>query len=467
MKSSKLIRETLIFGIGDIGAKLIGFLLIPLYTRFLTTTDYGDYSLILTYQSIFAALVSLQILEGAYRYLLDKDYEEKKVINVSLLMISSLLILSLLITFLFQNPLYILIGVYFSFYVYLQYFKQILRGLNKVHIFSHSAILNILLASSFSVLFIVFYKVDYKGIIYASTIGYLLTVLFIIFKIRGYLEISFKNFDYELCKKILKFSIPLIPSALSWWIMSLSDRLFIDYFVGKEELGVYSVAISLSGVILLFNSMFQKAWQTNAIENFNSDSNEKFYNDVFDFILKGFLVVISLITVFIKPGCLLILGQDFFDAWKYTPILCFGFMFQLFGSFIGTYYWSSKKVKGEFYTSIFAALLNLALNFLFIPSLGILGASIATVLAYFFLWIVRVLLLEKFIKLNVNYIFLLVNIFCILLIHLLNIFENYFSGFLRYFLIIVIEFFIIYLNRKMIFISYKRLEAILVKNKKI
>ncbi|WP_438710608.1 oligosaccharide flippase family protein [Aquimarina muelleri] len=464
MKNIRLFKDTFIYGLGDIGAKLVGFLLIPIYTRYLSSDDYGDYSLWLTYQSIFAAFLSLQLVEGVYRYLLDEKYNKSKIINASFIMITIPILIFLTLAFFISNGKYLIIGLYFAFYVYIQFFKQVVRGLKKINLFSISSVIAVLTSSLISIYYVITLNSGYIGIIYGSICGYILTTIFIVIKIRNDISLSFYRIPYSLFKKLLLFSIPLIPSALSWWVMSLSDRLLIDYYVGKAPLGIYSIALSISGVILLFNSMFQKAWQTSAIENYNDVNNEKNYNEVFDFILRGFLIVISLFTLLIKPLSFIVLGKEFFEAWIYAPILSIAFMFQLFGSFIGTYYWSSKKIKGELYTSILAALINIVLNFLLIPFFGLMGASIATVLAYFALWLIRVYSLRKSILLSINYKLLFTCLLAIVSIHLLNIVTLEISNFYKYIIISLIELYVLYINRNIIIKLYltikKRISSI-------
>lgn len=450
MKNKRLFKDTFLYGLGDIGAKLVGFLLIPIYTRYLSANDYGDYSLWLTYQAIFAAFLSLQIVEGVYRYLLDEKYNKSKVINASFIMITIPVFIFLILAFFISNGKYLVISLYFVFYVYFTFFKQVVRGLKKIKLFSISSVIAVLASSLISIYYVVKLNSGYIGIIYGSICGYILTIFFIVVKIKNFLSLSFYQIPYSLFKKLLLFSIPLIPSALSWWVINLSDRLVIDHYSGKASLGIYSVALSISGVILLFNAMFQKAWQTSAIENFNDSNNEQNYNDVFDFVLGGFLIVISLFTLLIKPFSFFLLGAEFFEAWIYAPILSTAFMFQLFGSFIGTYYWSSKKIKGELYTSILAALINIGLNFLLIPFFGIMGASLATVFAYFALWLIRVYSLRKNISLKINYNLLFTCLLAISLIHILNIFTLEIPNIYKYTSILLLELYILFVNRNII-----------------
>ena len=157
-------------------------------------------------------------------------------------------------------------------------------------------------------------------------------------------------------------------------------------------------------------------------------------------------IAASCIILIIKPLINLFVSSDYSESWKYVPFLLLAVIFTSFSSFLGTNYIAMKETKGIFKTSLFGAIVNVILNIILIPLFGINGASFATMMSFFVVWIIRIYDTKRFVSLEINVKILTFNL---LLIFTQIIFLNFNSNFINQLLLFTILLFInksIFLN---------------------
>src|SRR5690606_2489540 len=251
MASSNLLRNTLVYTIGNFGSKILSFLLIPLYSYFLSKSELGTYDLLLTTVQLLLPIVSLQMNEAVYRWLLDcKSEEEKtKVIRQTIFILCvSFVVIELLI---FITGFFIAIPYQFEFSLLLftssllPFSQQMVRGLGKTKIYSIAGILNSLMIFLFSLFFLFssIFEDKVKGIFYALFLSNIFTIIFLGISSK----ISFKNnknFKVNLIeyKVFVYYSFPLVLNALSWWLINASGRYTILHFMSIEDNGIYAIS---------------------------------------------------------------------------------------------------------------------------------------------------------------------------------------------------------------------------------
>ena len=196
----------------------------------------------------------------------------------------------------------------------------------------------------------------------------------------------------NLRRKMLRYSIPLIPTTVFWWITSASDRYMINAMLGGDANGIYTVANKLPTILTLLSSVLMQAWQFSAIQESKSDLREQahFYSNVWLALMAALFIASSAMIAFAKLEIRLLASDAYFDAWQYVPVLCAAMLFCAFTSFLGSVYTVTQRSGLSFWTSLIGAAVNIALNALLIPSkLGIQGAAIATFASYFIVFLVR------------------------------------------------------------------------------
>lgn len=409
-KEKQLIKNTAIVSIGKICTQLITFLLLPLYTYILSTEEYGIVDLLNTLVGLLLPILTLQMEQAIFRFLLDKreNYEEeKKIITVTMKFMLA------------QTIIYLAIFAVASHWVHNDYkyflalnlvatmcsnlLLQISRGLGDNAKYAIGSFLSGAATVVLNVLFIVVFKWGAYGMLSATMIGNLTCALYIFISMKIYRYISWKTkLDRNLLKEMLKYSIPLVPNMISWWIVSASDRTIITGFLGIAVNGIYSAANKFSGVVSTLYSVFNLTWTESAAINIDSEDKDEFFSKILDFTIRFFgsvcLGIVALMP-FIFP---ILINEKFSDAYYQIPILMLATMFNILVSFLGSIYVAKKKTKEIAKTSIFAAIINIVVNVGLIKFIDLYAASISTVVAYFSMFVYRIIDSRKYVKLKVS-----------------------------------------------------------------
>lgn len=464
-KKQKLFSDTLLYMIGNFGSKTISFFLIPFYTRYLNTAEYGIMDFVNTTKSLILPFIYLQIIDGVYRYLLDSKYERKKqIISSSFFFVVLMIFLSLVLFYsgvIIVDPSieYInLITAMFTMSIFNSLFRQILRGLDRLKLYSISGIITTFFIGMLNIYFIGFLNMSYNGMILATTISLSISSLVILVYGGIYKYINLKSINKKILYSLIKYSIPLLPNGISWWFMNVSDRYLISYFLNFEYLGIYAIANKFASVIYLFNTIFYQAWQTSAIDEFESENKNEYYTEIFNYLLNFQLILVLLGTISVRLFIQFLVGAEFVSAWEYTPILFLAAMFNSFSAFYGTGYLSAKNTIKAFSTTSIGALVNILVNIILIPKFGLMAASLSTLMSYLVVWIVRVYTTKNYFEIEINY----KKLFSGLLLIFISSIVNYLNS---TFLIIVFDAIIILImfsiNRYFISEIYKKIKLYL------
>jgi len=396
-KNTKLIKDTVIYGIATLGPKAINVILLPVITNYFTTTEYGKWDLITTTISLILPYISFEILSAVYRWLLDKKgmYNRQQIISTGFFFtIRNIIvfnILGLLFMSFFNVSHSLLILLMTDFIILSDFIKKCVRGLsyNKQYALIGTIQTLITLLTQITCIFLL--KLRIETFFIGSIIGNLTALLIGWNILQFHKYLSLDKYSKELIKILLNYSAPMIPAAASWWVMNTSDRYVISIYLGLSANGVYSIASKLPSIINMLKSIFQLAWQDSAILSYNDKDRDQYYSNIFKhyfrLLTSSCIVLISINPILMK----LIVAERFYEAWKYTGILYIGTIFEAFSSFWGAAYHSSKNTKIILKTTLIGAVVNILVNIMFIKSLGLYAAAISTVAGYFIMWITRVL----------------------------------------------------------------------------
>lgn len=234
------------------------------------------------------------------------------------------------------------------------------------------------------------------GYFCAEVIGNMFSIIFLLFGGRIYQNINLKKpLDKELLKKMLKYSIPLMFNAISWWITSFSDRAVLNIFFSESEVGLYSVAAKIPAIVTTLLSVFTQAWIMSAVKEYEKENNPSFFNNIRKIYSAILFVGIGMAILIIKPLMKIYVGENFFEAWYYVPILLIGTAFLGVSNYYGAIYAAAKANILEIKSTLICAISNIILNFVLIPKSGIMGAVLTTSLSYIIVVIVRIIDTKK------------------------------------------------------------------------
>ena len=408
-KGKDLAKNTAIVSIGKICTQLITFLLLPVYTAVLSNEEYGVVDLLNTLTSLLLPIVTLQIEQGIFRYLIDCRENNEKQIKLITTIIRFMIIQSIacIVIFLCVSPFIhneykyflmanLLMGIFSSLLL------QICRGLGDNATYAIGSFITGAFTVLLNVIFIVAFRWGAYGMLGATAISNFICAVYIFLKRKIYKYIKPKQFDKKILKEIIKYSVPLIPNMISWWIVSASDRTIISAVIGIAQNGIYSAANKFSGVFTTLYSVFNLTWTESASININSEDRDEFFSKILDFVIR-FFGCLCLGTIAVMPFVFnILINEKFAEAYYQIPILILGSVFNILVSFVGSIYVAKKLTKEIAKTSIIAAVINIFVNIVLIKSIGLYAASISTVIAYALMFIYRWIDVKKYVKFNVN-----------------------------------------------------------------
>lgn len=409
-KNIKLIKNVGIFTVGSFGSKILSFLLVPLYTAVLSTEDYGTADLVSTTAALLIPIITLSIQDAVLRYALDKNIEKKDVISTalrvvirgSILLAVGIAIISYLKIFQLDNIYYLFLFLFSICGAFNTLFNLYLRGKNKVKVIAASGILNTFVTCILNIVFLIVFKFGIIGYLCALFIGDLSSDLFQLFLGKIYKDIKIRKYN-DMTHEMLRYSIPLIPNSIAWWINNASDRYILTFLKGVAENGIYAVSYKVPTMLTVFQSIFNSAWSISAITEFDENDADGFFSDnykrysFFSYLVCSFLMLLNI------PIAHFLYSNEFFLAWKAIPFLLVGTMFNGISIFEGNLYAAVKKTKVVASTTVIGAIINTICNFIFINIYGMVGAALATMLGYTVTWFLRTLFLKPIIQLKVNW----------------------------------------------------------------
>ncbi len=437
-KKKKLVKNTLIIFFGRVSTQFIGFLLLPLYTSFLTTSDYGIVDLITTYVVLLIPIITLELEMSVFRYLIDvrgKIKETKRIISNNFyvlfksLTIFVLLYLLLSSIFDFDYKWIILLDIVIC--TFNGNFLQIARGLGDNVGYAISCIITGLSTILFNILFIVGFDMGATGMLLAILIANGLGAIFLFFREKLYKKINFKLKDNTLIKEMRKYSLPLVPNSISWWIVNAADRTIIALFLTTSANGIYAVANKFPTILSALLGIFNLSWSESAALNINSKDRDKFFSEVTNTVFKLFSSLgVGMIAVlpFLFP---ILIDSSFNEAYNYIPILVLGAVFNVLICIYTGIYIAKKETKKVMNTTIIGAIINILFNVIFIHFIGLYAAAISTALSYLAMLVYRHFEMKKVmnIKLEKNLILksVAIFVFAIVLYYINNLYLNIFS----------------------------------------
>ena len=408
-EKKRLIKNTGIIAIGNLSTKLVSFFLLPLYTALLSTEEYGTFDYILSIATFCVPFVSVLMDESIFRFLIDckTEKEKKKVISTSVAvvfvgMICFTIVGIPIMNFLKYNYTYYAV-IYILLNVICGMLSALLRGIGRTDQF---AVFNFLLGSSQIILNVFFIAIMHWGLVgmlLASIIAQLLIVIIFIFKIHIWKYISLKEIDSNLTKKMITYSLPLIPNKVSWTIINLSDRIILMNVVGSSATGLYAVSYKFPNLMDTVYGFFYQSWKESSARVLGDESQNDFYNSVYKY-LKNFMFALVLgMTAFMPLVFHVLINKSYYNAIYYVPILLMATYFANISGFYGGVFTAYKDTKIMVTTTVAAAIINLAINLFLIKWIGIYAAALSTLIANLAVYIYRKRKVKRYIELNENW----------------------------------------------------------------
>jgi O-antigen/teichoic acid export membrane protein len=405
----KLMKDTMLYAIANFGSKIILFLMLPLYTRYFTPAEYGLWDLVVTTAALLAPLVTFELVSAVYRWLLEEKHMENKkslITTGAITILRNLIIFNVLaaVVMLFVSiPFGWLALLYINVTIVSSFIQQCARGLGYNKLFALIGIIQTVIMVAFILLFIFVFAIRIEAFFYASIIAGIGVVLYAWRSMQFSQYIAIHTYSKTRLKSFLVYSIPIIPGAASWWVMTMSDRYFITAYLGMDANGIYAVANKIPAILLMMNTVFLLAWKDSAILTFDSQDKNAYYSTVFQHFFRLMATTVICLTLVTKPVLAILIDVAYYSAWKYIGILLLATLLNACALFWAAGYHGAKKTNTIFITSLIGAVINVLFNLIFIQMIGLYAVVLSTFLAFFVTWLIRVFSAKRYFTIRLCY----------------------------------------------------------------
>ena len=251
--------------------------------------------------------------------------------------------------------------------------------------FAIASVANVLITVGSTIVLVVGFHKGALGAVIGNFLGTLM-VYFALLAYRRY-QLGFQ-FDRKLLRAMNRFGLPLVPSALALWVINLIDRLFINRYKGQAEVGIYSLAVSISSVIVFLLTAFQLAWPAFAYSIRDDNAAKRTYAYVLTYLL--FITCwMSLAIGSMAPWIVHLVNHNgtFARSADAVPILWFATAAYSGYSVLAIGIGRMRQTQLNWVVSGTAALVNIVINIALIPVYGMMGAAVSTLIAYLVLFV--------------------------------------------------------------------------------
>ena len=412
----KIGKHSLIYSVGNIFSQGMGFIMIPVYTSYLTPQDYGVIELLdLTSHvlvMIIGARLSFTLLRFYYEYA--EETHRKEVVSTVLIsiFILNLVALSVLIPFRGTFSLLILGDAQFGPYYTVIFMTLCLSLINEVGLtylrarqqsFTYCCVSlgNLILGLSLNIYFIAFLEWGIWGVLYSGLISG--TIMSIGLSIRTFSQVRF-SFSVSKLKEMLKYGLPLVPATVGTFIMTVSDRFFLQHFGSLHDVGLYSLGFKIGMAIsVLLVTPFLLFWGAYQFEIAQKSDAHALFSRIltyFTFLLCCAALGLSLLSTNILQA---MSDPQFWEAAEIVPVIALSCVFWGWSYYFQTGIQLKKKTKYMAYINGSAALVKLLLNYSLIPAFGVMGAACGTLLTFIFVALANWFVAKKLYPIRYEY----------------------------------------------------------------
>lgn len=393
-KSKYLLKNMGLLSISNFSSKILVFLLVPLYTSALSTTEYGAYDLIISSISLFYPILTLNVADAVMRFSMDKSYSEDKVAIIGIKSVSFSIVIAILILFILDKSgiwkdWKIYIFLYYLSYAFNQFFIQFAKGIEKVSDMAIAGVIGTLSMIIFNLLFLLVFRFGLVGFFIANILSQSFPAVYFFFRLRFWKYISVWDTDKNLRKEMFLYCIPLIITTLGWWINNTLDKYAVVLICGIAANGILSVSYKIPQIINTIQGIFVQAWQISAIKEYGENDTAKFYGSIFSVINMLMCTVCAWLILLTRPLAHILYAKDFYIAWQYVPFLLISSVLNCSSGLLGSILSAKKDTKSMMWSAIIGSGVNAFLNFLLIHLINIQGATIATFLSSIVIYVIR------------------------------------------------------------------------------
>jgi len=405
----RTIKQTSVYSLGNISTKLVGFILLPLYTAHLLPEDYGVLAILQAIMQILIGVFGLNLPTAMMRwYAPEKDSTRQKSIVFTTLLSTlfvAILLSVLLIPFserfaveIFENTEF---STYFVF-LFLAVSAGIINNvpLNLIRLKERSVFYITLTTIKFTLIilsniyFVAYLKIGVEGIIISELIGHLFVI---IITTPMMIKNSTLKIDVTILWEMIKYGAPLVFSTVFTFVLTLSDRFIIKYFYGDSSVGIYSLGHKIASVInMLILQSFQLGFLPIAYKKLNDPNAKRYFSKVLTYYTLILVFAALTISLFSKELIeVLALNSEYWIAYTVVPIISFAFVIKGIQYNFALSFHYAKRTSYNAAIVIITAFVNVVLNIILIQKYDFPGAAVSLLLSIFLMMLLSYFLGQK------------------------------------------------------------------------
>lgn len=439
---SRVLKNSGLYGLVSFFQKAMGFLLLPIYTAYLSPDDYGIVSVVTSMVAVMYIIYTFAMEGSITRFYYEYKDDMKHVkefwgtITIFVLINS---VISTIVIFIFRNSIInsVLKDISFFPYVFLGLISLTVSPLYLIYqatlqarqlgrSYAANNAINFFLKIFLTVVFLLMTNLGAIGVLLASAIT---DVLFFVITLYRFLpEVSFK-FNIKYFKEALKYSLPLIPHLLSGWALAMLDRIFINNMKTTYDVGIYNIGFQISNIINVITAAANQAYVPWFFEKMKEDISSR--KDIINFATVAVTLYCYLafsLSLFGRNILEFMVSAEYRIAWEIIPLLSFAYVFHgIYYFSVNTLFYNKKGTKYIPIGTFFSAILNVILNFVFVPYYGNIGASLATLISMVLSSVLIMIISLKIEKIEFNYLKMYVYSIVFFLLSMIIYVDSYFN----------------------------------------
>ena len=404
-----MLRNLGIYAVGSIGSRLMTFLLVPIYSFFIAPSEFGYYDICFAAIMLMVPVISMQLREGAFRFLLDTTADDERTRVVTFAMVAMLrnicacLVLGVAAHLMFDIRCMWYTLVFACVFSVFEVVQQMLRGLGHNKLFAGCGILSSFLIFAISVPLVVWADMGIEGVFLGNIAARVIAMLFAEWRVGVFRNYMRSDVDYRAVgREIMRFSYPLVLVNLIVILIASGNRFFIEHFLGLHDNGLYAVAVKFAAILEAMTLIINQTWQETAIRQYGDTDRDAFYSK----ILNAYLWLLVALVVGISYGARLIygyiVGAEYQESmWLVYPLVLSSMILAVI-LFYDMGYQCSKNTSRQLPCLIVALVISLVTNYLFTIWWGLYGILASINVTYLFMLVYKMIDTRRYMRLRIE-----------------------------------------------------------------
>lgn len=404
-----MLKRIIIYGMGTFFGKIIVFLLVPIYTRYLSPADYGQYDVVYSTIQMMVSICYLEIWTGALRFLFDyESAEEKSRVNKTIFTLF-LPLSAVFVCGVFGAQWWIQIAdlraalLFGLSYALFNTLNGICRGIGENLLYVFSGLISSLISCAGGVFLVVSLGFGANALLYAAAVGYIVAALFVELRTHMFQSAMKQKIDFRMAKEILMFSFPLLVNSIAFTFLNTYDKGLLSNILGTEENGYYAVVSKFTTALSMLGSIYQLAWQEQAFSLAGHKERGNAYARNIDGHIRFMGAAMPIAAILLTLMFPILAGPEYQPAVSLIPLAIWGTYFSAFSGVMGSLFSAEKKTSVVLYSTILGAIVNVSVINLCIGFYGTQAISMALMLGFLTMCIVRMMLINRYISIRYNF----------------------------------------------------------------